>query len=313
MLIDKFKNRNKLILFAKKGSKTPSMDEILTFLYKDKYIKDNNIKEKLIKQYKSSKSARKAFLNSYNEKINNINNNFKNFQKTDDSNIPEEIKINNDAKVANALEGVTPRNLDMGSPMITFGYLSQYDEPQRLEQVLKRAPQIALNELQMRNLDRTSNLEYSKRVKHTMNDKYYDSLISKANAQYGTNFKSREDVAAFQERMGVTKIDGIIGPETEALLSFYYPRQNLNSINTRRMYQNESNQQVADRTSNILAYGQQQQPENIFGIRISEEYSPGNIYPGAFTFTNSYTSPYTKYLLDKYYKLDPDSNIEILK
>lgn len=83
------------------------------------------------------------------------------------------------------------------------------------------------------------------------------NLIKKANERYGTSFRNMEDVAAFQKEAGAKKVDGLIGPETEAYLRFYFPEyrnsnNDLQLVNTRRMYRNQTNDQVYSNTANQI-------------------------------------------------------------
>lgn len=104
---------------------------------------------------------------------------------------------------------------------------------------------------------------YDKRVKRPKN-KYYSDLITSINDTYGTVFRNRSDVAAFQDAMGLT-VDGIIGPQTEAALAYYYGqkrgtgKKNADNTedywytNTRKMYKNKTNDQVYQETAKKLA------------------------------------------------------------
>lgn len=101
---------------------------------------------------------------------------------------------------------------------------------------------------------------YTKYIKNPKN-KYYDNLVKEMNKVYGTAFRNRADVAAFQSLMGI-KVDGIIGPETEALLQYYYGQKNDGSNqvhlkNTKKMYKNQTNDQVYQNTlSKLFTNGQ---------------------------------------------------------
>lgn len=100
----------------------------------------------------------------------------------------------------------------------------------------------------VREVANTSNrVIYKNNVKRP-NNKYYNSLIKKINAKYGTQFRDMYDIAAFQDRFGAKRIDGIIGPETEAMLDHYFKMTEYKPINTRRMYRKQDNKSVYDTT-----------------------------------------------------------------
>lgn len=92
--------------------------------------------------------------------------------------------------------------------------------------------------------------EYRKYVKYP-NKKQFDKLVSWANDIYGTCFRNRADVAAFQKLVGISRVDGIIGPETEAYLQFYFGQKKdgeLTFKNKSKLYRKQSNQQVYNAT-----------------------------------------------------------------
>lgn len=103
-----------------------------------------------------------------------------------------------------------------------------------------------------------SNVQYNSPVKQSANEAFYNELIKKANAKYQINFRSRSDVARFQELTGAKAVDGIIGPETEALLDYYFgdrvsDEYKGTTLNKRKMYRKQSNKTVYGNTSKITS------------------------------------------------------------
>lgn len=114
------------------------------------------------------------------------------------------------------------------------------------------------------NLEGIDMNEFDTIIKNHRNKKSYDDLIKQMNEAYGTNFRNRADVAAFQQLVGQGKIrvDGIIGPQTEALLQYYYGQKmdnpkdfdegGIGIINKKRMYSGKDNEDVYDDTMRTL-------------------------------------------------------------
>lgn len=121
-------------------------------------------------------------------------------------------------------------------------------------------------------------------VKKSYRDKQYNDLIKAANKKYGiTLFNDRSDVAAFQRLMGL-KEDGILGPETEALLDAYFNRTSNDSINTSgiKFYSKQSNEQVRNNTLNKIL-GVQDQSGNVIQNGTFDE----NYFNNFNTYINS--------------------------
>lgn len=108
--------------------------------------------------------------------------------------------------------------------------------------------------------DDTGNInKYKSFIKYPKRTKY-DKLVTTINSTYGTKFRNRYDIAAFQDMMGLT-VDGIVGPQTEAALQYYYGQQKKGDsndfylVNTDRMYANKANHSVYNETISNLSPG----------------------------------------------------------
>ena len=137
---------------------------------------------------------------------------------------------------------------------------NKLDELGQMDVIIKSDPSFQLNSVQRKGVNGNITYNWSQgfnddywnnQVKHTWRDKYYDSLVDNANKKYGNIFRNRGDVAAFQKMMGAKAVDGILGPETEALLDAYLSRNDNNYINSESspsLYTNEKNLDVYNRT-----------------------------------------------------------------
>lgn len=304
ILINDKTSTKKKIKFCKKGAKGLGVDVVAPVLLgkdnwknlsqekKDAYTRQYNANWKQFDQFFQDKRSEE-----YSKAIQHPDSST--FVR-EDKERPTTYSTRQFEDAASQLIGSTPAR---GSDLISEGIFfytddnrsyDQYDENQMLERVLQQAPQIKLNTLE--NNNKLGNRNYLQYVKHTDNDRYYDSLIQKANKKYGTNFKSRADVAAFQLSMGAIAVDGIIGPETEGLLQFYYPSTTSKLISNKKFYRNESNDAVLNRTRNILAYNSQDEPNNSQLLNLDGNYSGYSFFPFAINYSSSYISPYSKYL-----------------
>lgn len=294
------------IKFAKKGTAL-GLEIVAPVVLGDSWNKmSDKQKAQYSKQYAHDwKNIDKIYENKIMEKNNKVFENPEYTAPDPMDRISDHWKQSHDsyANVGTAFMGITPATVQKEGK---YGYASDYgayrpeykeltDEVDKLQMVLDERPDLKLANMNSDNALGSNQALYNSKVKSTRNNKYYESLIAKANAKYGTNFKTRADIAAFQDKFGASKVDGIIGPETEALLDFYFPQTTINSINTRKMYANESNDKVRDRTLNTLAYGQETEPEKynqLFPVFNSSSVAAA---PYSFYYSEQYESPMTKY------------------
>lgn len=154
--------------------------------------------------------------------------------------------------------------------------------------------------------------KYATYVKNPKN-KYYSSLVSQANTRYGTNFRDRQDVAAFQQMLkdagADIRVDGIIGPQTELYLAYYYGFKNDSNnafklMNNRRMYKNKTNEDVFNETYSYLFPNDQD--ESNHGKYAHKFFNGFNVPLSTYSNTPDAYGNWARY----YTNGDYDSNIE---
>lgn len=289
----------KQIKFFKEGGKGLGAEKVLSYLYGLNYKNmDEKKKKRLIKNYNLNyKIYDKKYEDKKTSEYNKVFENPRTLDTNDNFNLTH--NTTDPSYYGPNLRESESKNVNL---------LENKDEPQdeylnRLIDIIEQNPVIAFNKFDsaMNNVH-TYSPTYN--VKDS-NNEYYESLINKANDNYGTNFKTRQDVAAFQQLMGASKIDGIIGPETEALLAFYYPSKQQH-VNNRRMYKAQTNDQVFNRTANMMTFNQETVPDEYKTLDFSKtnrnnyngvyrDYKDYNFEPMYLQYWDNYIHPYTRY------------------